>query len=90
MKTINTGVKLDVDLHIRLKALSDIKERSPHWLMKKAIEDYVNKEEVFERENREDEDRWQNYKLTGHGISKERVDEWLNSWGTDNELPCPE
>jgi predicted transcriptional regulator len=25
----------------------------------------------------------------GHGVPHERVREWLKSWGTANELPCP-
>ena len=25
----------------------------------------------------------------GNGVSNERVMEWLDSWGTDNELPAP-
>jgi predicted transcriptional regulator len=26
----------------------------------------------------------------GQFVSHDRVVEWLNSWGTDNVLPCPE
>jgi len=90
MKTINTGVKLDEALHTRLKALGEIKERSPHWMMKAAIEDYVSREERYEREKREDEESWQQYKLTGHSIPHEQIIRWVESWGTDEELPCPE
>ena len=25
----------------------------------------------------------------GEGVSNERVTEWLDSWGTENELPAP-
>lgn len=88
-KTINTGIKLDETLHARLKALSSAKERTPHWLMKAAIEQYVDREEAYEREKREDMERWQGYKLTGHAIPNEAVDAWLSSWGSDSELPCP-
>lgn len=88
-KTVNTGIKLDETLHARLKALSAIKERTPHWLMKAAIEEYVGREESYEREKLEDMERWQHYKLTGHAIPHETVDAWIASWGTDNELPCP-
>jgi predicted transcriptional regulator len=88
-KTINTGVKLDETLHARLKALSSAKDRTPHWLMKVAIEEYVNREETYEREKREDMERWQRYKLSGRTIPNEAVDAWLSSWGSDSELPCP-
>jgi predicted transcriptional regulator len=89
-KTINTGIKLDETLHARLKALSSAKERTPHWLMKAAIEQHVDREEAYEKEKREDMERWQRYKLTGHAIPNEAVDAWLSSWGSENELPCPE
>ncbi|MGD0961669.1 MAG: ribbon-helix-helix protein, CopG family [Methylomonas sp.] len=88
-KTINTGIKLDETLHARLKALSTTKERSPHWLMKAAIEQYVEREELYEREKREDMERWQRYKLTGQAIPNETVEAWLTSWGSESELPCP-
>ena len=88
-KTINTGVKLDETLHIRLKALSVAKERTPHWLMKAAILEYVEREETYEQEKREDMARWQRYKSTGHAMPNEAVDAWLGSWGSESELPCP-
>lgn len=88
-KTINTGVKLDESLHIRLKALSSVKECSPNWLMKIAIEDYVTREEAYEQEKREDQERWQGYKLSGYAIANDAVNDWLESWGSDHELLCP-
>ncbi len=88
-KTINTGVKLDEALHTRLKALSMAKERTPHWLMKTAIEEYVIREETYEREKAEDLERWQRYKMTGQAVSNEDVDVWLATWGTESETPWP-
>ena len=88
-KTINTGVKLDETLHSRLKTLSMAKDRKPHWLMKVAIEEYVEREEIYEQEKRGDMERWQQYKLTGHAIAHEAVDTGLGSWGNEGELPCP-
>jgi len=88
-KNINTGVKLDAGLHTRLKALGEAKERTPHWLMKTAIAEYVEREEAVEREKAEDMARFQRYKLTGKTIAHEDVKKWLSSWGSENELPCP-
>jgi predicted transcriptional regulator len=42
-------------------------------------------------------DSWENKHIraglaeleAGHGISNERVSDWLDSWGTENELPAP-
>ena len=39
------GNKLDSRTRARLKALSRIRQRSQHWLMKEAIERYLDREE---------------------------------------------
>lgn len=88
-KTINTGIKLDESLHARLKALGEVKERTPHWIMKTAIAEYVEREESIEREKQEDMERWKRYKASGYSVPNEAVDAWLESIGTDCELPCP-
>ena len=73
MSTTTMGVKLDEDVRDRLKALGVAKERSPHWLMKKAIQEYLEKEEAFEREKREDLQRWQRYQDTGDHLDHDNV-----------------
>ena len=88
-KTINTGVKLDESLHARLKTLSLAKDRTPHWLMKTAIEEYVAREESYERGKREDMERWERYQISGQAVPNDDVEAWLSSWGSENELPCP-
>lgn len=88
-KIVNTGIKLDASVHERLKALSEIKDRSPDWLMRVAIAEYVEREEVYEREKREDRERWERYQASGHAIPGEAVDKWLASWGSESEISCP-
>lgn len=88
-KTVNTGIKLDASLHERLKALGEIRDRSPHWLMRAAITEYVEREEAYEREKREDRERWELYQASGNTIPGEAVDNWLASWGSESEMPCP-
>jgi len=73
MKTTTMGVKLDEDVRDRLKALGTAKDRTPHWLMKKAIQEYLAKEECFEREKQEDQQRWQRYQDTGEHLSHEEA-----------------
>lgn len=92
MATITQGIKLDEETRARLKALGKQRDRSPHWLMKRAIHNYLDKEEAYEREKREDEERWQNYKKYG-GIDHSEVEPWLKhiasggrkSWQEFNE-----
>jgi predicted transcriptional regulator len=83
------AVKLEDELYDRLKALGDTKERTPHWLMKTAIVEYVKREETYEREKREDMERLALYDKTDYGISNEMASKWLESIGTERELACP-
>ncbi len=73
MKMTTMGVKLDEDVRDRLKALGAAKDRTPHWLMRKAIQEYLTKEEIFEREKLEDLQRWQRYQDTGDHLSHDDV-----------------
>lgn len=73
-----TGIKLDETTRTRLRALGELKERSPHWLMKRAIAEYLEREERYEQDKQEDLLRWQRYQESGAFIShvdmRERLD----------------
>ncbi len=83
------GVKLDDAMQARLKAIAERLERSPHWLMKKAIAEFIEREETIEQERKIILERWQRYQETGEAVSHETVSQWLESWGTEEEAPCP-
>ena len=68
MKT-TLGVKLDEETRDRLKTLGERKERSPHWLMIRAIHEYLDREEAAELEKQEDLDRWVHYVDTGQYLT---------------------
>lgn len=71
------GIKLDPQTHERLKQLGAKRDRSPHWLMREAIKQYLNKEEAYEHEKTEDQARWETYLLTGKAMSNDEVETWL-------------
>lgn len=71
------GIKLDDATRKRLKLLADKRNRSPHWLMRAAIEAYLDKEEYYEKEKSEDMRRWEHYQLTGKAIDQKTVTKWL-------------
>ena len=79
MKT-TMGVKLDDKIRVRLKALGEQKERSPHWLMTRAIEEYLDREEAYEHEKQEDMQRWQQYMDTGEYISHDKMKDKLTGF----------
>jgi predicted transcriptional regulator len=73
MSQQTTGIKLDVELKDRLRQLGDRRDRSPHWLIKTAVVEYLAREERYEQERQEDEERWQRYQLTDEAVSQQEV-----------------
>ena len=72
-----TGIKLDEHTRLRLKRLGEQRERSPHWLMRTAILEYLDQEERYEQEKQEDMARWENYQFTGETVPHKAVAKWL-------------
>jgi len=84
------GIKLSEDIQLRLAALGEQRDRSPHWLMCKAIEIYLEREEQYEREKQEDLARWEQYQLTGKAVSHEDATQWLEKLVQGKVEACPE
>ena len=86
---MSSAVKLDTQIKARLKSLGGKIERTPHWIMKTAIEQYLDEQERYWKEREEDMARWEHYSLTGEFVAHEAVNAWLESVGTQGEIPCP-
>ena len=84
------GVRLDEVLESRLNALALKTQRSKSFLAKEAIIRYLEDEERKQRENDIAVARWEDYQETGETISDTAVTDWLESWGSEQEKPCPE
>ena len=88
--TTATSIKLDDELKGRVQTLAEARQRSAHWIMRKAIAQYVEREEKRESFRQDTLKAWEEYQATGLHATAKEVDEWLASWGTDNELATPE
>lgn len=86
-KTIS--VKLDADIRTRLENLAEARQRTAHWVMREAINQYVEREEKREAFRQATIKASYEYQETGLHATAAEVDTWLNSWGSDNPLPAP-
>lgn len=86
---VSQGIKLDDETRGRLKSLAEKRKRSPHWIMRTAIEDYLGREERYEAEKAEDMAEYEEYRLTGKSIDNETVMSWLSDLADDKKSPCP-
>ena len=87
---MTTGVKLDEQTKARLQNLGNQLDRSPHWIMKTAIEEYLTKQERYWQERHDDQARWEHYQLTQEGVSFEEMDKWLGKLADGEEAQCPD
>lgn len=84
-----TPVKLDPELKVRLKRLATARHRAPHWLMREAIAQYVDREERRQALHQDAVAAWAEFEETGLHVSDNEMVAWLETWGTDEELPAP-
>jgi predicted transcriptional regulator len=72
-----TSLKLDVETKERIRRLATARRRSPHWLMREAIEEYVEREERREQFRQDALAAWAHYQATGLHVTAEEADSWL-------------
>lgn len=84
------AVKLDEDIHSRVKALAEARNRSQHWVMREAITQYVEREEKREAFHRDGIRAWDTYQETGLHVSHAEVDAWLARLDAGDDQKPPE
>jgi len=84
-----TSLKLDVEIKERVQRLALARRRSPHWLMREAIEEYVEREEKRERFRRDALAAWAHYQTTGLHVTAEEADAWLAKLEAGKDAAAP-
>lgn len=87
--TAPMSLKLRPASRERLNALAALKQRPAHALAREAVEAYIEAAETQDRLNREAMAAWNHYQETGLHVTGEEATEWIESWGTETELPVP-
>jgi len=83
-----TSIRLQNDLEKSLSDAANKLHRSKNWIINQAIREYLER-------NTNEQQRWQQTvealqsASDGKLVDSEKVHEWLQSWGTENELPPP-
>ncbi|MBI1740706.1 MAG: ribbon-helix-helix protein, CopG family [Candidatus Koribacter versatilis] len=72
-----TSLKLDIKTKERVQRLASARRRSPHWVMREAIEQYVEREEKREQFRQDALAAWAHYQTTGRHVTAEEADAWL-------------
>lgn len=76
MSNSTVGLRLNEETRHRLEALGKVRDRTPHYLMKMAVERFLDVEEALEAERRLVNERWRKFELTGESVEHEDVKSW--------------
>jgi predicted transcriptional regulator len=84
------AIKIDDDTKARVKRLADARHRTPHWLMREAISQYVEREEKREAFRQDGIRAWEEYRRTGMHVTAAEADAWLAQLEQGNDIAPPE
>ena len=72
-----TSLKLDHVTKERIQKLASARRRSPHWVMREAVEQYIEREEKREQLRQDALAAWDGYQTTGLHVTGKEADAWL-------------
>jgi predicted transcriptional regulator len=72
-----TSLKLDSGTKDRVQRLAAARRRTPHWVMREAIEQYVEREEKREQLRQDAYAAWNHFQETGLHVTAEEAEAWL-------------
>jgi predicted transcriptional regulator len=85
-----TSLKLDSDMKERVQRLAAARRRSPHWVMREAVEQYVDREEKREQFHQDALAAWASYQATGLHLTAGEADAWLSKLEAGKDAAVPE
>lgn len=85
MATRSFTMRLPTEVGERLEMYSKQTDRSKSYIAKKAISDYLDRYDVFEKEVLKAKEQVKK----GEFVSQKQTEMWLDSLGTENELTPP-
>ena len=87
--TSSTSVKLDTKTKKRVQRLAVLRRRSPHWVLREAVEQYVEREEKREEFRQDALAAWDHYQATGKHVTAAEADKWLAKLEAGKDAPPP-
>lgn len=84
------AVKLDPEVHARVRELARTQQRSAHYLMREAITQYVEREERREAVRQDALRAWAAYQQTGQHATHAETADWLTRLEAGQDVEPPE
>lgn len=86
---ITTSLKLEPEIKDRLQWLATIRDRKPHYLMREAIQQYVEREVQREQFRQATLAAWSEFQTDGLHVTADEADAWMAQLeaGIDADVP---
>jgi predicted transcriptional regulator len=83
------AIKIDPEIRERVKRLAESRHRTPHWLMREAITQYVEREEKRDAFRQDGLKAWNEYQANGLHITQDEADAWLAKLEAGQDVEPP-
>ncbi|PUE13588.1 CopG family ribbon-helix-helix protein [Limnohabitans sp. WS1] len=83
------AIKIDEVTRARVKRLADARQRTPHWLMREAIQQYVDREEKREAFRQDALQAWETFRANNQHAPADQADAWLAQLEQGNDVDPP-
>ena len=83
-----TSIRLQPEIESPLEKLANKLDRSKNYLINQAIKEFIARKSLDDKKWNETLEALESIKSTGV-IEEQDVNEWLDSWGKDNEQKPP-
>lgn len=87
--TVPMSIRLDATARDKLKAIAARQRRTPHALAIEAITQLIAQKEREHAWHESCDAALKHFDETGLHATHEEVMAWMDSWGTDKEMPTP-
>lgn len=82
-------VKLDASFRSRIKNIATAKNRTSHYVMREAITQYLEKEEIEQHQIAIAEESLDHYEKTGLHVTLDEMKAWLKEKKLNRNTPMP-
>ncbi len=86
---MESSLTIDDQLEERVNALANARQISPQAVMREAIRDYVDREDLKQVFLKEAETSWEMFQASEQHLTGDELFEWLDHWGGPNEDEAP-
>lgn len=84
-----TSIKLDPEMKDRLERIAERRRRAPHWLLREAVEQFVDREERRAAFLQDAVNAWEDFEATGLHLTSLEADQWLAALEAGEDIDPP-